>query len=225
MFVVRVEVDALVDVLAGWPTKFGMFAVSIVSTQPSRMSRAAIQSVRTTRSQPVSWPASSGGLDRAEELVVVVDRLLVVDLDPVLRRELLERRVLGRVVLVVVDVERPVGEVERRRRAGRSAAARRRGARTAPSVGAADAAAVGLARRRPVVPQAARNAATPARAEPWRKRRRVIAPVEGADRARTSDLLLGRPAPSAVRPVRPARWPAARPRRVGWPGGSTRRSV
>ncbi len=51
-------------------------------------------------------------LDRAEELLVVVDHLGVVDLGAVLRRELLEACVLGGVVVVGVDVQRPVGEVE-----------------------------------------------------------------------------------------------------------------
>ena len=45
---------------AGSPRKFGVFAVSIVSSQPRRMSRAIIQSVMTTRSHSVGRPASSG---------------------------------------------------------------------------------------------------------------------------------------------------------------------
>ena len=39
--------------------KFGMLAAFMLSTQPRRISRAAIQSVIVMMSQPVSWPAWS----------------------------------------------------------------------------------------------------------------------------------------------------------------------
>jgi hypothetical protein len=56
--------------------KLGVFAVSIVSTQPRPMILAAIQSVSTTRSQPVSWPASRAGriVPKKSSLALIVSR-------------------------------------------------------------------------------------------------------------------------------------------------------
>ena len=44
--------------------KFVIQAVLIVSSQPSRTSRATIQSVTTMRSHPVGWPAWRGACSR-----------------------------------------------------------------------------------------------------------------------------------------------------------------
>ena len=108
--------------------KLGTLAVSNVSTQPSRISLAAIQSVRVMRSQPVSLPAFEGVRDLGDELVVAVDDLLVVDLVPYFAVNAVERRVLGLVVRVDVHVVRPVRPVELggRRRDGPAAGGRRR---------------------------------------------------------------------------------------------------
>ena len=69
--------------------------------------RAAIQSVTTWMSRPPELALVVLLADLAEELVVVVDLLDVLDLGAVLLLERLERRAL------LVDVGRPVGEVER----------------------------------------------------------------------------------------------------------------
>ena len=114
-----------------------------------------------------------------EELLVVVDDLGVVHGRAVLGLEVLERLVLGRVVVVGVDVARPVREVELRRGGlgGRRLALDadgRRGCRAARRGGPA---ALRRGTPVPLVPHAARKAAVPVRAVPWMKRRRVMDPA------------------------------------------------
>src|SRR5690606_41765305 len=60
----------------------GNLSLSSGCTQPSRTSRAAIQSVNTMMSRSIGWPADSLIAHPAEELVAVVDVLLVRHRDP-----------------------------------------------------------------------------------------------------------------------------------------------
>ena len=164
--------------------KFGMLAASSVSSQPRRTSRSIIQSVTTMRSHSVGRPASSGpDRLRREEVLVAVDRLDVVDLDPGLLGELRDRRV-RLVVLVDVDVADPVREPEG---AGRPGAGRRwarlaaaRWPDAASAMGRATAAAGSRRERRaarrdgltPLPAVEARNAPNPTAADGDARRRR-----------------------------------------------------
>ena len=200
-----------------------MLPRSSCSTQPSRISRAAIQSVITMMSQPVSWPASSCGLIVPRNVVVVVDDLLVLDRRPVLGLEVLERLELRLVVRVDVHVVGPVGPVELGRGDGfgvglGDAAGGDRGAR--PTVGGRSTAADGAADVPvPFVPQAARN---DARNRPSRRPARTGGAIRSMAGGGVRLVVIGSPRDrSVVRLGRSARCrgcglaPSSRRRRCG----------
>ena len=161
----RVEADALVDVLHVRDLLRRVLQVDLLD--PARADEPGGHPVGQHDEVPAGVRAGlEGRPDRAEELVVRVDDLLVVDRRPVLRLEVIERLVLGRVVLVGVDVERPVREVELgRRRLRRARRGRGRGCRAGGRLGHA---AAGRCRR--LGAAAARAAGGQERAEPDQRR-------------------------------------------------------
>ena len=169
---VGIPVDALVDV-AQVGHEVGRVG-RVDRLDPAEADERAPPSSRSGRRCPSRCPGppASGGWIVPKNVVVVVDGLDVVDLRAVLRRELLEGGALRRVALVLVDVERPVGEVEdvagrRLRGRGRRGRVARRGRRLGE--GAASAPRTGPACRRP--------RGTPRRRpgpSPWSIVRRVI---------------------------------------------------
>ena len=206
---VRVRVERATDVAAraGSRGSSACWPVSMVSSQPSRTSRATIQSVRTTMSQPVGRPASSGpARSRRRSSRCRRSSSRVVDLDAGLGRELLEGRV--RVSSSVdVDVADPVGEVERaaRRSAARSVGAggraRRSRGRRAPGVAA-------VAGCRASAPACRRRRGRPRsrpRADPCRKRRRVRSACDARLGRRSSVSPLGHAAATSTVRVAAAR--------------------
>ena len=131
----RVEVDALVDVLH--VRDLVRHVGEVERLDPAEPDQPAGHPVGQDDEVPARVLAAlERRLDRAEELVVVVDDLGVLHDRAVLGLEVLEGLVLRLVFFVGVDVQRPVGEVQlgrrrlRRRGLGRRRRARCRGGRT-----------------------------------------------------------------------------------------------